>query len=120
MGLQLPRGRLAKIHDRQRTVSEIQIQTGGLETVRRFFVLENEIISSAIAVKNTIQLTPRTKQETTIWINVFQAEKLSVQLPEHRMTKTQGSCFSSLNRPKNYSNYDNSNNCQLHSEKIKS
>jgi hypothetical protein len=42
MGLQLPRGRPAEIHDRQRAVSEIKIQNGGLEAVRRFFVFENQ------------------------------------------------------------------------------
>ncbi len=42
MGLLEPRGRPAEIHDRQGAVSEIKIQSGGLETVRRFFVFENE------------------------------------------------------------------------------
>jgi hypothetical protein len=36
VGLLEPRGRPAEIHDRQRAVSEIKIQNGGLETVRRF------------------------------------------------------------------------------------
>src|SRR5271154_2918844 len=50
MGLQLPRGRPAEIHDRQRAVSEIKIQNGGLETVRRFFVFENEFIFAVYLV----------------------------------------------------------------------
>jgi hypothetical protein len=36
MGLLEPRGRPAEIHDRQRAVSGIKIQNGGLETVHRF------------------------------------------------------------------------------------
>jgi hypothetical protein len=36
VGLLEPRGRPAEIHDRQRAVSGIKIQNGGLETVRRF------------------------------------------------------------------------------------
>jgi hypothetical protein len=38
VGLLEPRGRPAEIHDRQRAVSGIKIQNGGLETVRRFFL----------------------------------------------------------------------------------
>jgi hypothetical protein len=44
----LPRGRPAEIHDRQRAVSEIKIQNGGLETVRRFCFLRINLILQPI------------------------------------------------------------------------
>jgi hypothetical protein len=46
VGLLEPRGRPAEIHDRQRAVSEIEIQNGGLETVRRFLFLRINISSN--------------------------------------------------------------------------
>jgi hypothetical protein len=48
MGLQLPRGRPAEIHDRQSAASEIKIQNGGTVSSPPFFVFENQFVLQPI------------------------------------------------------------------------